>query len=379
MEQLKNMNSSLENDKTLGELFFPDDKEMAATYVALVESSFYLNRNFLGVFLNHFLPNFENAAIAHFTKFPIIDDLQQPFINSLTPFWKKLIKNQQYAQSQILWENVLSMVERISEHFHHRIHKGAIFYYWGISAILNGELEKGYRLMGEALVEDIKTYKNKDPDTPAYKFVHFDYKDKNQNFCYYLNELRNIWVEYLENYKNENSSKLDDVAIQKRFLLNHPNSECVLLLNYSLARIKQLSSIKNTPDNFLAGILDQNLLFDLTLVIDLSLKPRTGNFGLDISNLWKKINPNMCQEKLQQINGAVINNFYSGISSLLSRQFTDSDLGKLNSIECDIAITYVIRNHSAHNIDPNLILPIKSYSLIRSIFNVLFFVIDSQY
>jgi hypothetical protein len=376
--RISHQDISLENRNILGTIFFPDDREMGFALVDFLTKCYFFNRNFMGIFCDYFLPGFENAAVAHFTKLPIDDDLQQPFINSLTPIWNELLKNEQYAQAQIFWENVLQMVERLAEHFNHRIHKGAIFYYLGISAILNGEIEKGYRLMGEALAEDIETYKKADPDTPAYKFVHFDYEGKDQKFRYYLEDLRGILIDYLGKYKKENPSKLDSNDIQKKFLSIHPNNESVLLLNYSLARIKQRFSVNNSSGNFLAGILDLNLLFDLTQVIDMSLNPRIGTPITDFTELWKKKNSNVNQQKLGDLNSYIKNNgnIYVVISSLLSRNFNDLNWGKLDPIEYDIAIVYVIRNHSAHNIDPHLMLPINSYALLQSIFNVLFFTID---
>lgn len=391
MEQLKNMNSSLENDKTLGEFFFPDDKEMAATYVALVESSFYLNRNFLGVFLNHFLPNFENAAIAHFTKFPIIDDLQQPFINSLTPFWNELIKNQQYVQSQILWKNVLQMVQRLSERFHHRIHRGAIFYYWGISAILNGELEKGYRLMGKALAEDRVTYGEENPGTPAHKFVYLNYADKQHNFKYFVDELKKTLDDQLYWYKQISSSSLDIDQIQKKYLSVHPCGETVLLLNYSLARIGKLKNeLLDTDDNLFAGILDLNLLADIILIVDNSFKAKVKrekinqykeNFGAIANRLWEKANSKFIGNRIDTLNQCIEEK--KGLSlalrSLLVQKISSSKWDNSKPIEFDIAVTYLLRNYSAHNINPDLILPINTFACLRSIFNVLFFIVDEYY
>ena len=65
-----------------------------------------------------------------------------------------------------LWQLALApALESESQNPGHKIHKGTAYYYWAITAILRGDIDKGYALMHQALEEDIATTGQKFPDS----------------------------------------------------------------------------------------------------------------------------------------------------------------------------------------------------------------------
>ena len=74
-----------------------------------------------------------------------------------------------------------------------RIHKGAPYYYWGVTCILKEEIEKGFLLMHQALEEDKKSATIvKFQNAPSYTFVTLDYLQQKQLFYDKVKEIANF-------------------------------------------------------------------------------------------------------------------------------------------------------------------------------------------
>jgi hypothetical protein len=273
----------------------------------------------------------------------------------------------------------------LESHFHTRIHKGSIYYYWGGTAILNGELEKGYVLMHSALIEDAHTNNNPQPNTPAYRFVFLDYNDNRQHFLGLLSAQGQALESFLPRYKTLSGSALDGATFRNKFLAAHPKPEAVLLLAYTVARIeKQSQSPLPVPNNAFAGILDFNLLFDLVLVIDASIQAKS-NVGWQFFELARHLADvarlDLSQSRLQAINTEQKKpgNFNNVVTALLNGTFPMPDGGALSTLASDIAVAFCIRNHAAHNIVSQLLVPAHTQQLLQSLFNTLFLTADVLY
>ena len=139
------------------------DPEMDNAFSTLYAGFLRASTADIDVLVARYFPEFETAAIAYFTRHPIVSPVQDHFINNLTPIWNTFRNLSRLGPAQRFWEHVYSLILHLESHFHTRIHKGSIYYYWGGTAILNGELEKGYVLMHSALIEDAETNKNPHP------------------------------------------------------------------------------------------------------------------------------------------------------------------------------------------------------------------------
>lgn len=337
----------------------------------------------IDVLVSRYFPEFETAAIAYFTRHPIINPVQEHFINNLTPIWNAFRILSRLGPAQRFWEHVHSLILRLESHFRTRIHKGSIYYYWGGTAILNGELEKGYILMHSALIEDAETHKNPHPNTPAYRFVFLDYADTQQHFLDLLSAQGRILESFLPHYIALSASKLDGSNFRNRFLAAHPRPEAVLLLAYTVARIEQqFRHPRAAPDNMFAGILDLNMLFDLVLVIDSSIQAKA-NVGWQFFNLARHLSNvaglDLSQPRLEHINWEQKKpgNFANVVNALLNVSFPMPDGGQLSPLAADIAIAFCIRNHAAHNIASQSLVPAHSQQLLQALFDVLFLTADS--
>ncbi len=377
-EPVKTLTIQITGYKSMG---IEMDKAFISLYAGFLSHPFHE----LDDLLEKLFPDFEKATITYFTKNPITDPVQDDFINNFTPIWNGFRSHKQLGKAQLFWQFILGFIVRLESHFHTRIHKGSIYYFWGGTAITNGELEKGYSLIHSALIEDIETYKNPNPDTPAFRFVFLDYKDSQQQFIDLLSAQGKLLESYLAHYCSLSKSKFDSSSFQKRFLACHPKPEAILLLAYTIARIEQrLRFPQLSTDNIFSGLLDMNLLFDLVLVIDNSIQAkyttdwRYFNLARFLSDTAKL---DLTQIRLEAIKTVLDDpsKFEQLVIDLLNSTFPMPDGGKLSILASAIAVSFCIRNYAAHNIASESLLPAHSQELIETLFDVLFLTAESLY
>ena len=361
------------------------DSEMDSAFSALYAGFLTDPIADIDTLVARYFPAFEEAATAYYTRHPITNPVQEHFINNLTPIWNTLRSINRLGPAQRFWEHVLSLIRNLESHFQTRIHKGSIYYYWGGTAILNGEIEKGYSLMHSALIEDTETNKSPQPNTPAYRFVFLDYNDSRQHFLDLLSAQGRILESFLPHYAKLSASNLDGANFRNNFLAAHPRPEAILLLAYTVARLeKQLQNPPSAPDHAFAGILDFNMLFDLVLVIDSSIqaKSKVGWQFFDLArHLSEQAGLDLSQLRLEHINSERKRpgNFANVVIALLNGSFPMPDGGQLSPLATDIAIAFCIRNHAAHNIVAQSLVPTYTRQLMQSLFNTLFLTADTFY
>src|SRR5262249_28422854 len=61
-------------------------------------------------------------------------------------------------------------------------HKGSPYYFWGMTALLGGDLDKGYCLMHQSVEEDIRTRPSTYRDFPGFLLVSLNYERLEQTF-----------------------------------------------------------------------------------------------------------------------------------------------------------------------------------------------------
>lgn len=94
------------------------------------------------------------------------------FFNNFTIIWQSLLNQGRFKNAGYLWDFALNIAyDWENKNQNKRIHKGTPYYFWGVTCILNGDLEKGFLLMHQALEEDKKTHQTNTPKTPAYSLL----------------------------------------------------------------------------------------------------------------------------------------------------------------------------------------------------------------
>jgi len=120
---------------SLNELDPATDKAFLDLYVAFFGSRPYN------------LAEFERAAVEFFTRTSTDASAHNDFFNNFTIIWRPLLDNRRFDEAESLWE--IALRPALAWEMQQQggfIHKGTPYYFWGMSAILKGDLDKGYAL-----------------------------------------------------------------------------------------------------------------------------------------------------------------------------------------------------------------------------------------
>jgi hypothetical protein len=259
-----------------------------------------------------------------------------------------------------------------------------------MTAILQGQLEKGFFLIHSAYEEDVLTNDNPLPNTPAFKTVSLAYEDKDN----LLFSLVTAWANYLEvfinNYKTITRREFSLGTFRTSFLNRPPDRETLFSFTYTLARVYDFNLL---PISILRGtftsISEMNLLFDLVLVIDSVIyssitSPAKGDWRfINLADivLRKSMISNDSKENINhftQINDMKENDFSGTIKDLLDCNLVYSDTKIPVKLECDLGIAYCLRNYSAHRIGSFPVIRERYKEILQSVFNVLFLAVETK-
>lgn len=330
------------------------------------------------------LPEFENSVIDFFSDHEAETALHDNYFNNFTIIWRQFLSEGRYDEAESVWEMALKPA-LVWEHQNQgkHIHKGTPLYFWAMTSILKGDLDKGYTLMHQALKEDIRTTGNQFPDTPGFAFATLNHSKVEQAFRGWVLMQAKYLTYLIDNYCADHAGHLTLDQFQACFLSNPPDPDTVFLFAYTLARFLQLDKAPSYAllSNF-AGQLEMNLLFDVSLVIDSTIKAKNQNkwkFIDHMALLSRRGNYDLNKRKLQKINRAFNNDFDITLSSILDGTFIFDDGNGLTKAGRDLAITYGLRNHGAHSVSSVSTIWQQFQKIKQGLFNTLFFAVELLY
>lgn len=349
-----------------------------------------LNKSFLDMHASFFgngsfsLSEFETSALEFFSQYEADANFHEKFFSNFTIIWEKYLRDGQYDKAELIWKIALGPPSKWEDNNQGKyIHKGTPFYFWAVTSILKGEVDKGYTLMHQALREDIRTSGEQSPKTPAFFFVSLNYLEVGQAFRDFVLLQAEYLSKLLEHYRSSHARQFTLEQFQSRFLSNPPNPDTVFLFAYTLARFLQL---ENTPQFALmsdfAGQLEMNLLFDVSLVIDSTIKsknPDGWKFIDHMALLARRGNLDLTKRKLQKINRSFTDDFDATLQALIDGTFTFNNGSGLSTLGRDVAITYGLRNHGAHSISSVSTIWMQFQIIKQGLFNTLFLAAELMY
>jgi hypothetical protein len=330
------------------------------------------------------LSEFEKAALEFFDSH--VDDysMHDSYFNNFTVIWNSYLSARNYSQAEQIWD--MAMVPAFAwegQNQGKRIHKGTPYYFWGMTSLLAGELDKGYALMHQAVEEDVTTSGNPIPDTPAFALASLNYAKADQAFRQWVF----LQMKYIDHRQNPYSAKyartfiLDD--FKNKFLLSPPSIDIGFLFAFTIARLMKLSEVP--PHALLsrfAGQLESNILFDLALVIDGTLKEKNQaewKFSKHAEFLLDSVGHSLSMEQIGEINGAFRADFDQTMNDVLDGAFRLKDGTGLNNSQSDVAIAYGLRNRWAHDVTSNKSILQRFGDIEQALFNVLYMAVDHLY
>jgi len=351
-----------------------------------------VNSQFLRLHESHFsgrgfdLTKFRKEALDFFDHSDGNYHAHDGFFNNFTIIWRSFLNQRRFKNAEYLWDFALNIAyDWENKNQNKRIHKGTPYYFWGVTCILNGDLEKGFLLMHQALEEDKKTHPTNTPKTPAYSFVTLDYKNQDQFFRPKVIEIAKFLEEnFLDSYCSSREGALTLSGFKTKFLEESTLQEVVFYFIFELFRLKKLLEEINQrlTQNVFSSLLQANTIFTLCLIIDNVIKQKNPNqwkFSEHLKFLSSRFSLNLNDQKIRELNGAFKNNFSNTLQKLLSSQYQFQDVTTPQPIEEDLAITYGFRNFGAHKVEDQPVVYQNFDEISRRILNALFFSVEKLY
>ncbi len=331
------------------------------------------------------LAHFTQEACAYFSLHIGDISAHNQYFNAFTIVWRSLVNRGDFDGAESIWEDVALPPALLWERQNPGtyIHKGTPYYFWGMTAIIRGDIDKGYALMHQALEEDARTSVQRFPPTPAFAFATLDYPKVDQAFRSWVLSLAEYVHQHLVVYQHGTGRALTLEKVHGQFLSSPPNLEAVFLLSYCVGRLFLLSHIPEYAlQSQFAGQLQSNLFFDMTLVIDDAIgakNPKVGTFIDQMTFLSKRAGLRLNKARLIHANAEFKRDFDATLSALLSGAFKFADGFVPAGLEIDLLAAYAIRNRGAHNVASSPTIWHRFVDLRRSLFNTLFLTVEVLY
>lgn len=306
------------------------------------------------------------------------------YFENFTILWTQYRDSGRYEQAEAVWDLALkSALLWEEQHPGAFVHKGTPFYFWGMTAILRGEIDRGYSLMHRALKEDERTDPLNFRQKPGFYFATLNYKEAGQAFRSWLMEQAKVLNEQLRSYNafQKRNLTLDD--FQSKFLSKPPSLEAISLLGYVIARLMRFEGIPGFAlKSDFAGQLEGNLLFDLVSIVDAAIhkkNPRKRQFIDHAEHLSRARGGNLTSARLGEMNGRFQDHFEETMTLLLDNGYKIEDGSPLDAADAAIGVTYGIRNKWAHGVPTATVIWKRFQEIRQRAFDTLFLTADFLY
>jgi hypothetical protein len=354
-----------------------------------------MNGQFLKLYASHYsaqvldLDNFKREAQSFFDHNKRNFDLHDSFFNNFTIIWRTFLNQGRPKDAEQVWSSALQIAydweDRIKGT---RLHKGTPYYFWGITCIINGELEKGLLLMHQAFEEDKKTTGTPVPKSAAYSFITLDYDKVEQFFRPKVIEMAQFIEKQLQVYYNIREGTLTLAGFKSKFLQEPSLIEVVFYFVFVLFSLKRLLEEidKRLRENVFSSLLQTSTIFTLCLILENIIKQKNTTqyskkptFYNHLIFLSSKATLNLDEQKTKELNNAFNNNFSDTLNNLLNSRFKYQDSTTPQPIEEDLAVAYGFRNFGAHKIEDQPMVYKTFNEISNRILNSLFFSIEKLY
>ncbi|MBZ5529572.1 MAG: hypothetical protein LAN71_16955 [Acidobacteriia bacterium] len=308
------------------------------------------------------------------------------FFGRFTTIWLDLVRKRRYFEAIRVWNIALQLAfEWERNNGPHVIHKGTPYYFLGVTALLNNELENGFLLMHQALEEDKRALSSQTPPTPAYFFATLDYAKQGQFFRPKVEEISRYLSERIDVYSGERNGSLTIDQFKKKFLECTNLEEEVFLLVFLLFELKKLivDTGAQLKQNVFSSLIHTKVLFDSCLVVEKAIEfknphSKTGAklyFSDEIKFLSQKSSSSIGDATVAKLNLDFKADFSKTIGDIIGSKYTLP----MSDIESDFSIAYGIRNFAAHRIEDQPVLYKNMEEIVQRLLNVLFFTVEKLY
>ncbi|OGA46105.1 MAG: hypothetical protein A3F74_10330 [Betaproteobacteria bacterium RIFCSPLOWO2_12_FULL_62_58] len=296
---------------------------------------------------------FDDAASAFLRSTPDPGKQDQYFSN-FTPLWNLHLRAGNLRDAAAVWPWALRPVANLEAQGSSRIHKGSAYYFWGMTALLADDLDRGYLLMHRGLEEDVLTHGVFDPKTPGFALAILDNEKPDQAFRPWVQHQAAAVISRIERYCTRYARSFDLAGLRSRVLALPELRDAAFLYSYAMARAARLLAI---PEQLWLGPFPAQLafdiIFDLCLVVDSAIhykNPGADQFILHATLVAQKAGLGLSQDDLGKYNGLFKSDFKGALNGALAETLGLPGKPAATDLAAAILVTYACRNRGAHNV-----------------------------
>jgi len=328
--------------------------------------------------------SFVAAAQTYFSQPAVGDHQHGLFFNNFTILWQHFLGAGQFDAAEQIWRMACDTAWVWETSNQGRlIHKGTPYYFWGMTAILRGDIDRGYALMHQALEEDVRTSGNPFPDTPALALATMNAEKVEQAAHDWVVRKAGVADRFLANYRSSSGKALDFTLLNSKFLQHPPNRHTVYSLSYVLGRlVKLLDTPSQVLDSDFAAQLNMDLILRLLQIIESSLKaksPSDKTFLPLVVYLAQTATLTPTMADLQYVNEEAQKDFEKTVGELLDGTFSLPRGGTPSGLSRDLAVAYACRNYGTHQLTPSTTVLTRAKEIRQAVFNTLFVTVETLY
>ncbi len=258
---------------------------------------------------------FETQCSNFFDKNDTNYGAHDAFFENFTIAWRKQLIVGRTIRAEQLWQMAVEVAKNWEyKNQSKRIHKGAAYYFWGVTCILKEDFEKGFLLMHQSLDEDKKNPRIDFHTTSAYAFVTLDFQKQDQLFRNKVLEITNFLDGMMQQYCKNRGGKMTFADLKSRLLQNSQSEELAFLFVFELFQVKKLLAEKNmglTYNDF-GSLLLAETIFNICLIVENLLKqknPAQWRYSDHLSFISQRMSLNLDWTNIGQINDSFKTHF----------------------------------------------------------------------
>jgi len=356
----------------------PIDTEFERIYGLFSQSQLVFDSQFKQGCFNFFAQH--NNAQDHW-------ELHDHFFENLGPLWYKIESRRMiiFPKEHVekIFDTVLEIVyEWESNNAPNTIHKGTIYYFYGVVCILNGEIEKGCLLMHQASNEDGNLNR---VGTPSKSFISLNDLNTKQFFKNKVTTTVSFLKTFIDSYNSITNSSFDISDLRRDFLTKDEYEEKAFFFIFCIYKLENMYHRihKKIKSNQLASFIETTIIFEFCKLFESILcKYYPGKLINSIPSFCSDPAVSLRIEKrdLEILNHDQKTDFANVVTGLLNKSYQNPLLIQSPSdMECDLALVYVLRNFGGHRIQNHDVIRDNFEPLMNATLHSIILVIDKKY
>lgn len=324
-----------------------------------------------------------DAAVESFLLQSNDSGAHDAYFGCFTPLWLHHSRSGDIQAAIAVWPWALRPALAAERKSGQPLHKGTPYYFWGMTVLLQENLEEGYLLMHRALEEDVRTHGTAAPDTPGWALATLNYEKQEQAFLPWVQKQGAHVEERLTNYRTRHKRSLTLADLRARLLAKPAYRDSVQQFCFSMARTLRLKALP--PELWNGSFPAQiafDVVFDLCLVVDAVLhekNPTQWQFIDHATFLSKSSGLGVKNHDLRAINGQFRASFSHALRSALSGTLKINNGPTVTGLASALAVTYGCRNRGAHNVASVPMTATEFSAVVQHICDTLFLAVEDLY